>query len=526
MAVTKRKPKATRAAKPRKTTAKKPVPKLVLPFASEAGPSKAEQIALLCRSQHGDLSAYLGVGQIAVRQDPEFFGHLVAWDRVNGQVNDAHVALPIVALSDPATHATTELRENALAHVALLDPRRLLRAVSFGKEVPAHGIMDLRRLVTRYVRAREAKRHWWERATFQHRTAMKSLYARFHVKPADYAAKILFEREYPAGSVFELARTMKALSGHDVAGLIGKRRPGFLPLRGALGKRMEEPDILMAVIDIMTPTEIVTNSRALEELGVLKHGATRAAYEEAIERASKSKKTTLKTTRAAEAIEGKEKTGGVISEKLRGLQQRQLRQLAVEGDWLVLADKSGSMNQAIESARHVAASLAACVTGKIQLIFFDTSPRPILKPWRNYEEVLAESRLVTANGGTSIGCGLAWALDRKLAVNGIAIVSDGHENETPTFALTYKRYVQAMGVEPTVYFYQVNGKYATALVQSCENAGIELTTIPLDNVDYYSIPNLVKTMRTSRYSLVDEIMATPLLTLADVFRTEQQKEAA
>ncbi len=31
--------------------------------------------------------------------------------------------------------------------------------------------------------------------------------------------------------------------------------------------------------------------------------------------------------------------------------------------------------------------------------------------------------------------------------------------------------------------------------------------------DFYSLPNLIKTMRTNRYSLVDEILTSPLLTL-------------
>ena len=36
-------------------------------------------------------------------------------------------------------------------------------------------------------------------------------------------------------------------------------------------------------------------------------------------------------------------------------------------------------------------------------------------------------------------------------------------------------------------------------------------------IDEYSLPNLIKTMRTSKYSLVDEILNTPLHTFNDVF---------
>jgi hypothetical protein len=39
----------------------------------------------------------------------------------------------------------------------------------------------------------------------------------------------------------------------------------------------------------------------------------------------------------------------------------------------------------------------------------------------------------------------------------------------------------------------------------------------MNKIDYYSLPNIIPTMKTTRYSLVDEIMGTPLLTLKQVF---------
>ena len=49
--------------------------------------------------------------------------------------------------------------------------------------------------------------------------------------------------------------------------------------------------------------------------------------------------------------------------------------------------------------------------------------------------------------------------------------------------------------------------------------GVDLSTFDLTGgVDYYSLPNLVATMRTSKYSLVQEVMDTRLLKLSDVFR--------
>jgi hypothetical protein len=43
--------------------------------------------------------------------------------------------------------------------------------------------------------------------------------------------------------------------------------------------------------------------------------------------------------------------------------------------------------------------------------------------------------------------------------------------------------------------------------------------------DYYSIPNMVQTMRTNRYSLIDEIMEVPLLKINDVLKLREAVRA-
>ena len=54
-------------------------------------------------------------------------------------------------------------------------------------------------------------------------------------------------------------------------------------------------------------------------------------------------------------------------------------------------------------------------------------------------------------------------------------------------------------------------------------AGIEMQTFDIrGGVDYYSVVNLVQTLRASRYSLIDEILATPLLSLNTVLKGAQK----
>ena len=142
-----------------------------------------------------------------------------------------------------------------------------------------------------------------------------------------------------------------------------------------------------------------------------------------------------------------------LKEKLRGLQDKQLQSMGVEGNWLVLGDKSGSMQRAMNIAKQIAATLAKMVMGKVWLVFFDTQPQTLDVTDTPLDAIQKATRYIRANGGTSIGCGLQRMLEAKEEIDGIAIVSDGGENSTPYFSQVYPRYAAFAGKEPTVYLY-------------------------------------------------------------------------
>lgn len=508
--------------------------------------TKPQIISELTKSPHGNLESYVPMGQRAAVEDADFFGHLVAWNHQRGQIRDAKVALPMLAL---AGATTGPMIDNALAHVADLNPRMFDKALGFARTLKAPSRL-MRRLVERYLRDLELAPREWERTAIQHRQTLKGLYARYHIKPVGMADAALF-KGVGAGK-FAILRGLSALAPQEIAGTIEAHKIPFMVARGALGEKAKHPDVVLALMARMSPTELVTNTKALERLGVKTVPALRAAFEAAIERAGTSKraKATLKTTRAAEAIADDEKLSG----KLRALQEKQLDTLrGIEGDWLVLGDKSGSMEATIELAREVAAVLTRMIKGRVHLVFFDSSPRYLEITGHTLEALKLATATVTAGGNTSIGCGLQYALDRKLEVDGIAIVSDGCENATPIFATVYQSYAKRLDREPTVYWYQTStvgiiaqkpvhvpqwqwdqavqqypaqsAREIAGFTGSCERAGIDVQRFDLTSgADYYSLPNLVQTMRVGRYQLLDEVLATPLRTLDEVLdRTKGMK---
>lgn len=474
-------------------------------------------IGELTRSPHGKLDAYVPVGSVAAREHGDFLAHLIAYNRDKGQIRDSKVALPVISLSVPVHE---DFRQNALAHLALLVPRELLRAIRFALEIKTPGNMSsLRRLVERYLRSKEENWVHWQKTVVQHRSSMKSLYAMFHVKPSSRADAILLKGEHPAGTVFEAIANLGKMSAKEAAGTIMEWRIPYLIALGALGAKSKDPDIVLALIERMSPAELINNTKMLEKLGIRTVPALRAAYEQALVKAGESKKiATFKATVAVEAVEDE-----TLKAKLQNVQAKQIKEIGISGNWAVLGDKSPSMELCIDAARHVASTLAAVVQGKVHLIFFDSSPLYVDVTGLTYDQILKATKHVTVGGGTSIGCGVQRLIENSIDVDGIAIISDAQENTAPLFVDRYKEYCKKTDKEPAVYLYRfqsnMRGLSDRDLATSMNSAGIELTEFDLrGGIDYYSLPNICKTMRSNRYSLIDEIRGYPLLTLDEVLK--------
>jgi hypothetical protein len=490
---------------------------------TEQGLTKQKIYSEICRSPHGSLKEYLPIGKEAIQTEPEFYQHLVAWSFKNSQIRDSKVALPVLGL---AYEKDAELLDNSLAHLAMLNPRELLKGFMFMRELrPAGRMMTMDRLVRDYLHDLESEKGW-DHVAIQHSSVLRSLYSYARVKPTKdrvHAALWGFKGKgenkvilpMPNGSVFEAVHNLKKMTPTEAAGAIIKFKIPFLIAAGALEEKAKEPELVLAMLNRMSPTELVTNVKMLEKLGVKTNPALRGAFETAMAKAATSKQNTLKTTQAVEAVEDEG-----LKEKLRAVQKKQIAAAGgPEGDWAVLIDKSGSMSQAIETGRNIAAQLAQFVRGKVWMVFFDTSPMTIDVTNLSLDQITAGTKHIHAGGGTSIGCALNRLLQEKVEVDGIAIVSDGGEHNAPLFADVYAKYVKFADKDVPVYFYQLAGD-PDYLSASMNAAKIELQTFDLrgSSIDYYSLPNLVKSMNSNQYSLIDSIMATPLVSLKDVLK--------
>ena len=512
-------------------------------------------ISTLTKIGHGDLNAYLRDGMLAADSEPEFFAHFIAWNEIKGRVRDSKVAYPVIALRS-VSKTERDLAENAVAHLMKLSPRDLVRAYDFSKKLTNEGRpikAGFRRMLEQglrdYLQAREDHFRWWERTVLQHRDSMKRLYRLSHKRPSPRAQAILFDNEYPANSIFAKVAALRSMTPKEAAGVILSEKIPFEVAVGAVAK-IKDPDIVLALLEGMTGNQIVTNSKMLERLGVKQNPALNAAYQAALKRASTDKKlNVLKTSRitnrstandatatmdwmqampmnagpttlyAAAASIDTDPIGDDMREDLLQLQAHATKQLgSIEGDWLVLGDMSGSMSHSVELAKKVASLITERVKGKVWLIFFNTYPTAYDVTGKTYFQIEEMTRHIRAGGGTSIGCGVDYIMKKGESVDGIAIISDGGDNTHPMFGPTYRKYAEQLGKEPTVYWFNVSGDHDSLSNQV--PGVIEKIDMRHGKVDYYSLPNVIATLRTNRYSMVDEIMGVPLLKMTDALRKE------
>jgi hypothetical protein len=489
------------------------------------GISKSQLVSQLIKIGHKDLTIYQDIGFQTAKQEPELFAHIISWNSKKGEVRDSKVALPIIALK---SKGDDELFENAAANLCLLDTRDFLRASRFSKSLPiSHdgGSKFLKQAVNLYLREREKNKRWWNKTAIQHRESLKSLYAMYHIKPSDYANDILFKKEYPINSSFAAIKQLKDMNPEEAAGTILNYEIPFLIAVGAIGGIKGKTDLILALIDRMSGNELINNTNMLKKYGVFENQILKAAYDRAVEKMKTSKKnvSTLKAGKAAETLK---QTSPKTASKLENIQEQRLEKLGgIEGDWLILGDRSGSMKVSMEVSMHMAALIAQQVKGKVHLVLFNVQPTYFDVTGKFLEPIKDITKRLNATGGTSIGCGLDYISEKGFLVNGIVICSDGGDNTNPYFHEAYSKYIKKFDIEPTVYLLHVPGE-TDRLSHLCKMNNIQVEFQELGrNVDYYSLPNIIRTLRTNRYSFIDEIMETPLLTFNNVFKINERRVA-
>jgi len=511
----------------------------------------------LLTTPHRDLKAVYPVHQEILTQDPRFYVQLAAWYADEGEVRD-HKEMFVVnlSLSDFPGH-----RDVGLALLRQMPPYQVGRVVDFvkGKDVTrsvkrggrSEAITEkqglsrnvprsMRTEIVHYLREREGDREWIDSTVLQARRAMKRLYAGLHIPPSDRVQAVLFDESPPADSrLFALKAMASARTPVEQARAIVDNK---IPYRVASSViKHLTPVVMVALVHQMTPQELINSLGSLKRHGAMDNPELKALIEEKIEQAKSDVR--VSAFKAKKAIEAAGVSGD-MAEKLDAVTEARVKAKGkISRSTALLIDKSGSMKEAIEIGKRLAALIAGICEAGLFVYAFDSVGYPIdpaeapkakparklLPGWLGGKPAKAEEEKeetpegpkpgladwekafagIVAGGNTSCGVALEMMRRQKQAVEQIIMVTDEEENQTPYFVETLKRYSQELGVAPHVIFVKTGGA-RSQLETQCTAERVPFDTYQFAG-DYYALPNLVPLLaRPSRLDLLLDIMAYPL----------------
>ncbi|MEZ4251347.1 MAG: vWA domain-containing protein [Polyangiales bacterium] len=474
---------------------------------------RLELLDSLLTTPHRKLEDVKALHELMLEQDSVFYGHLASWYRAHGHVRDHREVFVAMLL----TSAYGAHRDAGFVMLQELPPYQVARVVDFLKQKRGKLPRTVKTAVVRYLRAREANDQRFDRAAIRARAAMKHLYATLRIKPGPRAQAVLFDDAPPVGSLaYQVKQLAKAKSPVEQAKAIATHRIPFPVAVGAISALT--PVVLVALLDAMTPQEVINHLSTLKKRGAMDHPEVKALVTSKLEAAKKDVRVSAYKAKVAADASG---ASDELREVLDDVTEAQvLRSGArIRRPTALLVDKSSSMDQALEVGKRLAAMLSGIAEAPLYVYAFDALPyevrpegAPSLAAW---EKAFAP---FYASGTTSIGAPLAALRRRDVRVEQIVVVTDEQENTSPYFPAEYESYATALGQKPDVVIVRL-GQASGYLEKALKAKQVSVDVLTFAG-DYYSLPNLVPFVtRPSRLDLLLEVLETPLPKRTDGHRS-------
>lgn len=463
---------------------------------------RLELINTLLTTPHRELEKVAEFHKIIIELDPLFYGHLAVWYQQNGDVRDHKE----VFVGHLLTSNIEEHRDAGFVMLQQFPPYQVARIVDFMKQQRGKVPRSTRTAVTRYLKTREINPQFFDRAALRGRKAMKHLYATLHIKPGQRADAVLFKGKPPEDSLaYMLKQIAKAETPAEQAALIVEHNIPYTIAIGAV--KQLTPTVLVALINSMSPQEVINNLKSLQARGAMEHPEVKALIDGKLDEGAASKRVSaFKATVANDAA----KLDATTAQKLEKVTNEQVKKRGkIRKSTALLVDKSGSMEKAIEIGKRLAAMISGITEADLFVYAFDNMPYPVKAEGSELTDWERAFKMIKAGGGTSCGCAVEAMRLRKQVVEQFIMVTDEGENSAPYFAEAFSKYSKDLGVTPEVLIVKV-GYVSNWVEAQLKQKQIQVDTFTF-NGDYYSLPNLVPLLsRPSRLELLMEIMETAL----------------
>jgi len=461
-----------------------------------------------------------------VSKDPLFYRQLAAWYcDGNGDIRD-HKEMFIInlCLSNFDGH-----RDVGLALLRDLPPYQVQRVVDFihgtkktkkvkgkkGEEPKAvtesFGLNknlpgSVKTEVVRYLREREEKPEWFYSTVMVARKSLRRLYALMHIKPGEVAQKVLFDDAPPEdSSLFAMKQLANAKTPAEQAKIIMEHKVPYRVASTVVSAMT--PTVLLALVDVMSPQELINNIGSLKKRGALDNPDLKALVENKLDEAKTSKK--VAALKGKEAIKASGITGD-IEKKLEEVSDAQVKSRGkITRSTALMVDKSGSMHISIELGKQIASLISTVTEAPLHVFAFDTMPFAVKSQGTDLASWDKAFRGIAANGGTSCGVTIQYLIRNKILVEQIIMVTDEGEMQTPAFAQTLQEYRNTFNINPSVVIVKTPGA-SNQLERDCQRLGLTIDVWDF-NGDYYSLPGLIQFLnKPSKLDLLLDIMSYPL----------------
>lgn len=393
----------------------------------------------------------------------------------------------------------------------------------------------LRGAISNYLRYREENEEMMEGAIIRARAALRFLYAKAHFVPgggdAHWLNRCLFHNEAPEGTRIEAMK--KLIASHDPteqAEIIMEARLPYPVVRSLV--KTVTPSVLIALIDAMSPQELLANLSAIKREGAFDNPEIKELIQNKIrdvQKVEKGRVDALKGTIAAEAVADLDEDTKKLVRDATDAQLKKHGNIGVATALII--DKSASMGQAIELGKQLGAAIGQAAGPNFAACYlFDH--HPVRVRWTNADGDMGsfaawnkKLAMFRCGGMTNLGGVLRSMINENVRVEQIVIITDEGENGRPKFYELLLEYKAKFGIMPDIVIMRM-GRHAEYnrghVAKSCEQVGATVTSMDVAEIDKISLPNLIQLLsKKSIFDLVQEILQLPLPTKQDWFDKQE-----
>ena len=300
------------------------------------------------------------------------------------------------------------------------------------------------------------------------------------------ALRRLFDDDPPEDSTLF---ALKLIAGEADPAVQARALAQFrIPFRVAVSvvKNMT-PMTLAALINAMSPQEVVNNIAALKKRGAWENADLKSLIETKLAQAQTDGRVSAFKAKVAAQVAGADDE---LTAQLDAITQARVESKGrISRPTALLIDKSGSMDVAIEVGKQLGAMISTICESGLWVYAFDTLAYPIEVAGDSIVEWEGALRGIRAGGATSCGAAIAWMERKGQRVEQIIMVTDERENNAPRFRDALKKYQEEQKVAVELVFVKVGGA-GDALERDCEALGVPFRAFDFAG-DYYALTNLL-----------------------------------